>query len=409
MKKSNTNSYQLDAYAENSKKGKKATRAKKAKLSEREKRAETENLDNLERDLSYAKSEIGTIAGDFLKGTPFPRRIAGIGIAVVLALGIGVAVGVHQIHSAPDSGSGIVEVKPPVEETKNDENTQNDDDTQNDEDTQNDDVTDEEETSTESDNNNADDTRESDNWSHEEYIASKTQATFTKGADGIYRAHIDAVKVPYRETWASEYAFEVPAELHKPDVPYVLHAHTQRRADVWRDYAGLVDINYSHDGKRYGDPIFHLSFRQTKDWESAPDVQDFYMPFFQKNSHIDEELATVIVDSRGVDVDIELMPASTAPLRTWDGHSKLEQNESELFRVTGPITAKKFSRTGKGGSDLYIYGWRPGDTSFNSLVNFQYFGADTIDLSGKGTKRFDGVELLWVGNGSPFVHGWSIQ
>lgn len=397
MKESNTNEYQLDAYAGNSKRIKKAKHAKKIEPTEREKRAEMEHLDNLERDLSYAKSEIGTIAGDFLKGTPFPRRIAGIGIAVVLALGIGVAVGVHQIRSIPDSGSGIVEVKPPVE------------DVQDVEDTQNEDVAEEEEPPAESGNKNADDKLGPGNWSHEKYIASKTQATFTKGADGIYRAHIDAVKVPYRQTWASEYAFEVPAELRKPAEPYVLHAHTQRRADVCDDYAGLVDIDYSQGGDRYGDMIFNLSFRQTEDWESAPDVQDFYVPFFQKNSYIDEELATVIVDSRGVDVDIELMPAGKAQLRTWDGHSKLEQNESELFRVTGPITAKKFSRTGQGGSDLFIYGWRPGDSAFSPLVEFQYFGDDTIDLSGKNTSKFDGIELLWVGNSSSFVHGWSIQ
>ena len=120
--------------------------------------------------------------------------------------------------------------------------------------------------------------------------------------------------------------------------------HIQRRADVCPSYAGIVDYYYTHEGgERYGSDVIDLSFLRGNDGDREAQSGDFIIPFFPHNPYLEEDIVSVLVQSRGVDIDIELLPASQANIRTWDGQSKIEQNESELFRVTGPITATKLT------------------------------------------------------------------
>ena len=342
-------------------------------------RATIERREDLERELTYAKSEIGTVAGRLLKYTPFPRRVAIISAVVVLALGVGVTVGVHQIRSVFGSGDGVIE-KVTGEDSQTEELPAGDD------------------TDT---NEDANEDTDEDADTDSDDVFELTQENFTKEADGIWRVHIKATPLPYRETLADHYYFPLPDELRKPSEPYVAHVHTQRRPDVTNRYSAAIDIMFSNGG----DPYFHDTQRLYKLPDDVGneegDSHDVTFPLALVNPYLDEEIDQLRLFSNGADVDIELLPVSQVSLRTWDGHSKLEQEEAELFRVTGPITATSVNHNQQGlGGRCYawVYGWRPGDPTFTLLADaVQTPSAElTGDEFATGSYTLDGIELLWV-------------
>ncbi|MBR6458574.1 MAG: hypothetical protein IKS49_00240 [Actinomycetaceae bacterium] len=362
-------------------------------------RSEREQHENLERDLTYAKSEIGRLALRFLKNTSLPQRIAGVVLVVVLSLGVGVAVGIYQLPPSITSGFGLFEEKD--DEVVEDENATDKEDEN---------ATDKDDTVTESDSESADDKPVVSRSKLEQYLASMPQASFTKGQDGIYRAHIEAENFIDDWTLADKYAFDIPAELRKPTEPYVMHMHTQRHG-LGR-YGGEVSIIYSHGDDLYeNDSLFSdFNLRPYNPEEAASDTHDFFLPFIHKNDRVDDEFAMITSESRALDIDIELWPASQVQPRAWDGHSPLEQSDSELFRVTGPITASQFGRTDF--HSVVFYGWRPGDTAFYPITQFGEQNGDTsktINLSELDANTLNGVQLLWVDNEYRHSNVWSIQ
>lgn len=358
-----------------------------------EEHAAIERRDNYERDLAYAKSQIGKVAGPLLKNTPFPRRVAIISVAVVLALGVGVAVGVHQIHSVFGSGDGVIEKI-------------TDDDSQT------------EELPAEDDTNvdtNADTDANEDADTDSDDAFELTQENFTKEADGIWRVHIKAAPLAYRESTADNYSFPLPDELRKPSEPYMVRVHSQRRSDVTNRYSAAIDIMYSNGG----DPYFHDEQRLYKLPDDVGneegDSHDITFPLALVNPYLDEEINQIRLFSNGADVDIELLPVSQASLRTWDGHSKLEQAEAEMFRVTGPITATSVNHNQQrlgGWCHAWVYGWRQGDSTFTLLADAEQ--TPNAELTGDefatGSYTLDGVELLWVATKRGYCSKpWSIS
>lgn len=363
------------------------------------KHSDVEHRENFERDFTYAKSEVGRLALRFLKNTSLPQRIAGVVLVVVLSLGVGIAVGIYQLPAAVSSGLGVFEEKD--DEALEDENTTDKEDEN---------VTVKEDTVIESDNESADEKPVLGQSPLEQELASMTQATFTKSEDGIYRAHVDAENFTDGWTLADAYVFDMPAELRKPAEPYVMHVHTQRHG-LGR-YNGEVSIIYSHGDDLYENDSFFPDFylRSSNPEETASDTHDFFLPFIHKNDHVDNEFAMVTVESRALDIDIELWPASQVQPRSWDGHSPLEQSDSELFRVTGPIMASQIKRTDF--HNVVFYGWRPGDTAFYPITQFgakSGFTGKTINLSELDANMLNGVQLLWVDNEYRYRNVWSIQ
>ncbi|MBR6458576.1 MAG: hypothetical protein IKS49_00250 [Actinomycetaceae bacterium] len=366
-----TESVELTEYAEHD------------KSVERDEPTGLERREDLERELTYAKSEIGTVAGRLLKYTPFPRRVAIISAVVVLALGVGVTVGVHQIRSVFGSGDGVIETVTDDDSQSQDLSAENDEEAKTEQDAK---------TEADTDANSS--------------SRSAATASFTKGEDGIYRWHGDAGPARYNEDWNDEYTFEIPVEIRTSAQPYVLHIHTGLRNDVEVRGKKFANVSvYSSPKGRIALSGQDLYSVPNEDWGSAESA-DLYAPFFPNNPRVDNELAWIKLQARGVDVDMEFLTVSQAPLRTWDGHSKLEQKESELFRVTGPITATHLSVASK--DNVSVYGYRHGDSSFTPLATVFSAINDTdtddkyerAELTGNefATEPYtlDGVELLWV-------------
>lgn len=356
--------------------------------------AELERRENLERELTYAKSEIGTVAGRLLKYTPFPRRVAVIGIVVVLALGVGVVLGVHQIRSVFGSGDGVIEAVTGDDSQPEDLPAEKDGDAKAEPDT---------ETEPDTDANNKG-----------RPVAS---ASFTKGADGIYRWHGDAGPVRYHETWNDEYTFDIPAEIRTSAEPHVLHIQLRLRNDVEaRGKKGTDVVVYSSPKDRMAFHSQNVYFLPSEEWGSA-ELSDSYVPFLPNNPHVDEELTWLKLQSRGVDVDLEFLTVSQAPLPTWDGHSTLEQKESGFFRVTGPITVTHLRAADT--DYVVVYGYRRGDSSFTPLARLSGLTSNTTDsykqteLSGDEfvTRPYtlDGIELLWVETAGMNKGAWSLE
>ena len=345
--------------------------------SKRDERVEREQYENLERDLTYAKSEIGRLALRFLKNTTLPQRIAGVALVVMLSLGVGVAVGIYQNHFLPFSGTGVVE-KGAQKKADNGSGDAN------------------------GENQQGEDSAGTEKISWEDVHAGMKTVAFTKGEDGVYRAHVDGENFTDR-SFIIGYVFDIPADLHKPTEPYVIHVHNQGNSVGSREEK--MQIIYSRDGDFYqndssGFPDFY--------W-SVSDTSDFFFPFFHKNTHGDDEFAMLSVKP-SLTMDIELLPAGQAQLRTWDGHSKLQQSDSELFRVTGPITASQVEKSESCAVELY--GWRPGDGVFHPLLSFE----DGISIEGDAARTVTfsknimrEVELLWVDNECRNSNVWTIR
>ena len=350
-----------------------------------------EHRENMERDLTYAKSEIGTVATRFLKKSPLLRRAAGVVLTVAFSIGVGTTVGLQQIHPDRDSGFGVLEVD-------DEENSHND-------------------TSEDTVDNAVDN---DDDISIEELISSGAPVTLTEGDDGIYRWHSDAVPPQYKKNWSGKYVFEVPSELRAPEEPYVIHAHVHRHNDISTKMKKRVLLEVYSVLKNKQE--FDLSLYKdipNGEWES--DDSDIYAPLFPENPHVDEEISLMsILQSYGVDVDIEIMPIAQAQLRTWDGQSKLEEKDDVLVRVTGPMTATTLTK--RLGNSVKVYGYRKGDKSFTPLSEsselerdpeqpFEY--VQTIELSGRefasGSTTLDGIELLWVSTAEMNKKTWWID